>query len=75
MGVLIKGGHLLEGSTAGSKMHSMSFSGKGVYHRSDVLVGNVLQVEGEMSWASDGEVRSDVAAVLSKRRNEQTDRT
>ena len=66
---------MLESCTAGSKMHSMRFCGKGVYHRSDVLVGDVLQVEGKMSWASYGKVWSDVAAVLSQRRNEQPDRT
>ena len=66
---------MLERSTAGSQMPSMRFSGKGVDHRSDVLVRDVLQVEGEMSWASNGEVRSDVAAVLRKRRNEKPDRT
>ena len=66
---------MLERSTAGSQMPSMRFSGKGVDHRSDVLVRDVLQVEGEMSWASNGEVRSDIAAVLRKRRNEKPDRT
>ena len=75
MGVLIKGCHLLEGSAAGSKMHSMSLSGKSINHRSDVLVGDVLQVEGKVGWASDGEVGSDVAAVLRKRSDKQADRT
>ena len=75
MGVLVKGRHLLEGSAAGSKVLSMSFSGKGIYHRTNVLVGDVLQVEGKMSWASNGEVGSDVAAVLGQGRDEQTDRS
>ena len=40
-----------------------------------MLVGDVRQVEGEVSWASDGEVGSDVAAVLRKRRDKQANRT
>ena len=51
-------------------MHGMSLSGKCIHHRSDVLVGDVLQVEGQVGWACDGEVRPDVAAVLRKRRDE-----
>ena len=65
---------MLERSAAGSQMPSMRFSGKGVDHRSDVLVRDVLQVEGEMSWASNGEVGPDVAAELRQRRDEKTDR-
>ena len=52
----------------------MSLSCKGIHHRSDVLVGDVLQVEGQVGWASDGEVGPDVAAVLRKRRDEKTNR-
>ena len=75
MGVLVKGSHLLVGSAVGSKKRSMRLSGKSIDHRSDVLVGNVRQVEGEVGWASDGEVGSDVAAVLGKRCDKQADRT
>ena len=75
MGIFVKGGHLLEGSAAGSKMHSMSLSGKGIHHRSDVLVGDVHQVEGQVGWASDGEVGPDVATVLRKGGDKQADRT
>ena len=75
MGILVEGGHLLESSAAGSEMQNMSLSGKGIHHRSDVLVGDVLQVEGQVGWASDCEVGPDVAAVLRKRSDKQTNRT
>ena len=55
-------------------MDGMSFSGKGVHHWSDVLVWEVLQVEDQVGWASNGEVGPDVAAELRQRRDEKTDR-
>ena len=66
MGIFVKGCHQLVGVAVGSEKGSMSFSGKGIDDRSDMLVGDVRQVEGEVGRASNGEVGSDVATVLGK---------
>ena len=50
----------------------MTFSCKGIDHRSELLVGQVLQVKGKVGRASNGEVRPDAATMLSTRGDEET---
>ena len=75
MCVLVKGRHALERGAVGGKKRGMRLSGKSIDHRSDVLVGDVQQVESKVGRTRDGEVGSDVATVFSNRSDEQAHRS
>ena len=50
----------------------MTFGSKSIDHRSELLVRQVLQVEGKVGRASNGEIRPDAATMLSYRGDEET---
>ena len=72
--VLVKGGQPLESGAVGGEELGMRLSGKSIDHGTDVLVGDVHQVESKVGRTSDGEVGSDVAAVFCERSDEQAHR-
>ena len=73
--VLVKAEHVFVSRAVGSQELCMAFCCKGIDHRSELLVGQELQVEGQVCRTSDGEVGPDTATMLSERCNEKTHRT
>ena len=71
MGVLVKGRHCLEGGAVGGKERGMRFGSESIDHGSEVLVRNVLHVEGQVRWPSDGEIRPDAPTMLRNGSDEQ----
>ena len=63
------------GGAAGGKESAVAFRCESINHGPKMLVGDVLQVESQVRWPRDGEVRPDTPTVFSEGSDEQSNRT
>ena len=71
MGVFVKAEHILESTTVGRQKPRVAFCSNCIFHGPEMLVRQVLQVEGQVRWPIDGEIRTDAPTMLRNGSDEQ----